>query len=62
MSNLLAAYGPPAAGAKLDPLFLEAKQDVQRMLDIVELVGSAAPEMKKTRTEALRQSLENIQW
>ena len=61
MSNLLAAYGPPAPG-KVDPLFLDARDDAKRMLEIVEHVGSTAPEMKKTRTEALRSSLDAIPW
>lgn len=61
MSNLLAAYGPPTGG-KVEAIFRDAREDVKRMLDIVEHVGSTAPEMKKTRTEALRTSMENIHW
>lgn len=61
MSNLLAAHTPPPSG-KIEALFLDAREDVKRMLEIVEHVGSTAPEMRKTRSEALRASLESIQW
>ena len=61
MSNLLAAYSP-LPGAKPESLYLECREDVKRMLEIVETVGGGAPEMKKTRTEALRTSLDAITW
>lgn len=47
----------------MEPLFLEAKDDVKRVLEILEQVGTAsAPEMQKTRTEVLRAAFESIQW
>ena len=61
MSNLLGAYMPPPNG-KIEDIFLDARKDVARVLDIVEHVGSTAPEMQKTRTDALRTSMEAIQW
>jgi hypothetical protein len=69
MSNLLTAYGPKSAALptgsdflKSDSIFIDAKEDVKRMLEIVEHVGSAAPEMQKTRTEVLRTAMEAIPW
>jgi len=65
MSNLLADYRPSpalAAGPAVDPLFAHSKEDVKRMLEILEHVGSAAPEMQKTRTEVLRAAFEAIHW
>jgi hypothetical protein len=47
---------------KVDPLFLEAKDDVRRALDILEHVASSAPEMQKTRTEFLRSAFEDIRF
>jgi hypothetical protein len=61
MSNLLGAY-TPQAGSQVESIHRDVRDDIRRMLAIVEEVGSMAPEMKKTRTDALRQSLENIQW
>ena len=49
---------PTARGPPSDPFFLEAKMQVSRMLDILEHVGSNAPEMQKTRTEVLREAVE----
>jgi hypothetical protein len=46
----------------MEPLFLEAKDDVKRALDILEHVASSAPEMQKTRTEYLRAAYEEIGW
>jgi hypothetical protein len=47
----------------VEPLFLEARDDVKRVLEILEQVGTAsAPEMQKTRTEVLRAAFESIQW
>lgn len=66
MSNLLAAYNPSMSSgldeSKSYPLFIDAKADVRRMLEIVEHIGSAAPEMQKTRGEVLRKAVEAIQW
>jgi hypothetical protein len=72
MANLLAAYQPVPQPVSTSPLmnempiietlFAEAKDDVKRMLEILEHVGSSAPEMQKTRTEVLRKSFENIHW
>jgi hypothetical protein len=72
MANLLAAYQPVPQPINTSPLmnempivetlFAEAKEDVRRMLEILEHVGSAAPEMQKTRTEVLRKAFENIHW
>ena len=39
-----------------------AKADVRRTLEILELVGSGAPEMQKTRTDVLRSAFEEILW
>lgn len=61
MSNLLGAYGPQP-GSEIDAIYIDVREDIKRMLAIVEEVGSMAPEMKKTRTDALRQSLESICW
>lgn len=67
MSNLLSAYQPAIADngqgpPRIDPMFSEAKVDIIRMLEILDYVGSAAPEMQKTRTEVLRTAVEGIQW
>ncbi|KAF2837178.1 hypothetical protein M501DRAFT_986514 [Patellaria atrata CBS 101060] len=45
-----------------DSLFMFAKMDVSRTLEILENVGAGAPEMQKTRTEVLRAALEEITW
>ena len=39
-----------------------AKADVRQTLEILELVGSSAPEMRKTRTDVLRSAFEEILW
>jgi len=69
MSNLLSAYQPgpvsPVSGqgrSRIESIFAEAREDVKRMLEILDYVGSAAPEMQKTRTEVLRTAVEGIQW
>ncbi|KAF2004758.1 hypothetical protein P154DRAFT_551946 [Amniculicola lignicola CBS 123094] len=49
--------GSPAS----DPLFTLAKQDVRKMLDILDVIGGA-PEMQKTRTEVLRTAFTDILW
>lgn len=46
----------------VDPIYAESKDAIQKMLEIIENVGSAAPEMQKTRTEVLRTAWEAIQW
>jgi hypothetical protein len=38
------------------------RQDVARVLSILETVGSATPEVRKTRTEALRSAYKAIEW
>ena len=67
MASLLASYSmvpsspiDTASINKVEPLFLEAKDDVRRALDILEHVASSAPEMQKTRTEFLRSAFEDI--
>jgi hypothetical protein len=45
-----------------DPILQAAKADVIRVLEILEHVGSSAPNMQKTRTEVLRRALESIRW
>ncbi|KAJ9657554.1 hypothetical protein H2201_008155 [Coniosporium apollinis] len=45
-----------------ETLFVAAKVDVRKMLDILEHVGSGAPETQKTRTEVLRTAFEGIPW
>jgi hypothetical protein len=68
MANLLGAYQPtpssPVLGMKpvVDPVFAGSKDAIRKMLEIIEHVGSAAPEMQKTRTEVLRTAWEAIQW
>lgn len=69
MASLLAAYSSVPSSpidadnmSKVDPLFLEAKDDVRRALDILEHVASSAPEMQKTRTEFLRSAFEDIRF
>ncbi|KAF1811563.1 hypothetical protein P152DRAFT_398942 [Eremomyces bilateralis CBS 781.70] len=63
--RLLAAYGsqfPPISSPRLepDPLFIAAKADVARMLEILEQVGTSAPELQKTRREILCQACEAV--
>ena len=41
---------------------MQAKNDVRHVLEILEQVGSAAPEMQKTRTDVLRSAYEAIRW
>jgi hypothetical protein len=67
MSSLLSAYHPPnqlamGQGVLMEPFVLQAKEDVRRVLEILEQVGSAAPEMQKTRTDVLRCAYEAIRW
>jgi len=68
MSTLLAAYHPgrsiggSTTQAMIDPFILEARDDVRRVLEILEQVGSASPEMQKTRTDVLRTAYEAIRW
>jgi len=46
----------------VDPIFAASKDAIRKMLEIIEHVGSAAPEMQKTRTEVLRTAWEAMQW
>ena len=75
MAHLLASQQPPPtspidiqllggndASAKMDLLYVEAKDDVKRALEILEHVASSAPQMQKTRTEYLRAAYEEIGW
>jgi hypothetical protein len=68
MSQLLAATYPSQAisgavlSAIVDPFFLEAREDVRRVLEILEKVSNAAPEIQKTRTGVLRTAFEAIRW
>jgi hypothetical protein len=39
-----------------------AKEDARKTLDILDHVGSAAPEMQKTRTDVLRTAFADITW
>jgi Cdc6-like AAA superfamily ATPase len=43
-------------------LFVLAKEDARKMLDILEHVGSSALEMQKTRTEVLKSAVADIPW
>lgn len=45
-----------------DSLFSAAKEDARRTLEILDVVGNAAPEMQKTRTEVLRNAFADIVW
>jgi hypothetical protein len=60
LCKLLARYAPPAEGPEM--LYALTKQDVARMLSILETVGSTTPEVRKTRTEALRSAYRAIEW
>jgi len=67
MSTLLSAYLPSTSmplnqAGMMEPFFVQAKNDVRRVLEILEQVGSAAPEMQKTRTDVLRSAYEAIRW
>jgi hypothetical protein len=67
MSTLLSAYLPSISmplnqAGMMEPFFVQAKNDVRRVLEILEQVGSAAPEMQKTRTDVLRSAYEAIRW
>lgn len=62
IDSQLIGLGAANGVSKLEPLFLEAKDDVKRALDILEHVASSAPEMQKTRTEYLRAAYEEIGW
>ncbi|KAF2199423.1 hypothetical protein GQ43DRAFT_376268 [Delitschia confertaspora ATCC 74209] len=45
-----------------DPLLVAAKEDARRTLEILDHVGSGAPEMQKTRTDVLRTAFADIVW
>ncbi|KAF1992349.1 hypothetical protein K402DRAFT_388003 [Aulographum hederae CBS 113979] len=49
-------------GTDIEPFFRAAKNDAVRVLDILEHIGSVAPDMQKTRTEVLRKAFEAIGW
>lgn len=66
MARILSVQGQPLSPMNMsepsasEPLFMLAKADVRKTLDTLDLVGSGAPEMQKTRTEVLRTAFENI--
>ena len=68
MARILSVQDQPLSTADLsqssasEPLFMRAKADVRQTLEILELVGSGAPEMQKTRTDVLRSAFEEILW
>jgi hypothetical protein len=68
MARILAAQGEPldthrfGMNVGAEPLFVHAKNDIKKMLDILEQVGNSCPEMQKTRTEVLRTAFEEITW
>lgn len=68
MANLLGAYHSTPSSPLFepkrvtDPVFTTSRDAIRRMLEIIEHVGSAAPEMHKTRTGVLRTAWEAIQW
>jgi hypothetical protein len=68
MCTLLAAYNSgnsmiaPTAHGLLDNFMFEAKNDVRRVLEILEQVGTISLEMAKTRTDVLRMAYESIPW
>ncbi|KAL1615293.1 hypothetical protein SLS54_009072 [Diplodia seriata] len=45
-----------------EPLLVAAKHDIRKVIEILDHVGSGAPEMQKTRTEVLRTAFEDIAW
>ncbi|TKA78271.1 hypothetical protein B0A49_02147 [Cryomyces minteri] len=53
IANLLSTHGMSDGTLVMDPLFIKCKDDVQRMLQILEN-GSGSMEMQKTRTDVLR--------
>lgn len=68
MARILSVQDQPLSTADLsqspasEPLSILAKADAKRTLEILELVGSGAPEMQKTRTDVLRSAFEEILW
>lgn len=44
-----------------DPLFVSAREDATKTLEILEHIGHV-PEMQKTRTEVLKSALADIPW
>ncbi|KAL1629727.1 hypothetical protein SLS56_005250 [Neofusicoccum ribis] len=45
-----------------EQLLVAAKHDIRKVIEILDHVGSGAPEMQKTRTEVLRTAFEDISW
>ncbi|KAF2762336.1 hypothetical protein EJ05DRAFT_206134 [Pseudovirgaria hyperparasitica] len=64
MARILAIEQEAVSGTPLvsDPLHALVRIDIRRMLEIVEQIGANAPEMQKTRTEVLRNAMQDIQW
>jgi hypothetical protein len=63
LARLLARHRPPTAkNSEVAELYVQTKQDLARVLAILETVGSATPEVRKTRTEALRSAYKSIEW
>jgi hypothetical protein len=66
LSKILARYRPPPPTPKnpegAEPVYMQTKQELDRLLAILETVGSATPEVRKTRTEALRSAYKLIEW
>ncbi|KAF2017970.1 hypothetical protein BU24DRAFT_162616 [Aaosphaeria arxii CBS 175.79] len=68
MARILAAQEQPLDPSQSghhpadDPLLRVAKDDARKMLQILDLVGGAAPEMQKTRTDILRSAFADITW
>lgn len=56
------ASAPSPSGAGSDSMLQNAKADVKRVLDILEQVCNAAPDMQRTRTEVLRKAIEKFHW
>ncbi|KAF2194314.1 hypothetical protein K469DRAFT_709828 [Zopfia rhizophila CBS 207.26] len=67
MARILGMQEQPLSPSKADmspasePLFMMAKEDARKTLNILDLVG-VAPEMQKTRTEVLRKAFADITW
>ena len=54
-------YTPHGASPASDPLLAASKEDVRKMLDILNLEDGKA-EMQKTRTDVLRTAFADITW
>lgn len=68
MARILSVQTEPLDGFKAnmtvsqEPLFMHAKIDISKVLDILDQVGNSCPEMQKTRTDVLRTAFEDIPW